>query len=105
MSEVVVVATFRFLADRRDEGVELLRGVIEGSHGESGCRKYALHRMVDDPTRFAIVEKWDSQADLDAHFQQPHMAAIQQAAELVEERPQVSFSQPIPIGDPAKGAL
>lgn len=34
MSEVVVVASFRFKAGREDEGVELLRGAIEGSHGE-----------------------------------------------------------------------
>ena len=105
MSEIVVVASFKFKPGQEDEGVELLRGLIEGSHGESGCRKYSLNRAVDDSTRFVIVEKWDSQADLDAHFRQPHMAAIQQASDLVEEPPQVWFTQPVPIGDPAKGDL
>jgi quinol monooxygenase YgiN len=105
MSEVVVVVSFRFKAGREDEGVELLRGVIEDSHGEPGCRLYALHREADDPTRFAIVEKWDSQDDLDAHFRQPHMAGITQAVDLLEEPPQVWFTQPVAIGDPVKGAL
>lgn len=105
MSEVVVVASFKFKAGRADEGVELLRGVIEGSHGEPGCRLYALHRAADDPTRFAILEKWDSQDDLDAHFRQPHMTGITQAVDLLEEPPQVWFTQPVAIGDPAKGAL
>lgn len=70
-----------------------------------GCRLYALHRAADDPTRFAILEKWDSQDDLDAHFRQPHMTGITQAVDLLEEPPQVWFTQPVAIGDPAKGAL
>jgi quinol monooxygenase YgiN len=105
VSEIVVLASFKFKPGKEDEGVELLRGLIEGSHGEPGCRKYTLNRALDDPTRFAIVEKWDSQADLDAHFRQPHMAAIQQATELVDQPPQVWFMESVPIGDPAKGVL
>jgi len=105
MSGVVVVASFKLKPGRQEEGVELLRGVIEATHGELGCRLYALHQSLDDPTRLAIVERWDSREDLDAHFGQPHMAAIADAADLLEEPPQVWFTQPIPIGDPAKGAL
>jgi quinol monooxygenase YgiN len=83
----------------------IVRGVIEATHGEEGCVKYTLHRSRTEPGTFAIVERWRSQAELDAHFRAPHMAPLQKAFEMLDEPPQILFLEQIEIGDPAKGAL
>lgn len=42
---------------------------------EPGCLQYELFSDVDDENRFILVEKWASQAALDAHGKTPHMQA------------------------------
>ena len=49
------------------------------SRAEAGCHDYTFSVELNDPTRIRITEKWDSMSDLEAHFQEPHMAAFQQA--------------------------
>ena len=41
---------------------------------DAGCETYEAFRAIDDPTRFALVESWESQEALDAHNAAPHMA-------------------------------
>jgi len=88
-----------------ERALEILQGVIAASHAEEGCVKYTLHRAGNEPGAFAIVERWRSQADLDAHFEQPHMAPIAEALELLAEPPQILFCEPVLVGDQDKGSL
>jgi quinol monooxygenase YgiN len=103
--EVTVVALFRVKPDGVERALEVLRGLIEASHGEEGCVKYTLHRAKNEPHSYCIVERWRSQADLDAHFGRPHMAPLQEAVALLAEPPQILFCEPIAAGDPEKGSL
>ncbi|MBY0398371.1 MAG: antibiotic biosynthesis monooxygenase [Thermoleophilia bacterium] len=106
MAEVVVVARFRAKKGRGDEAIALLRTVIGPTHGERGCRLFALHRATDDPDHLVLVERWDSREDLDAHLQAPHVQSFRQAAGLVMEAPpEITILDPVPEGDPAKGAF
>ncbi|MBK5118254.1 MAG: antibiotic biosynthesis monooxygenase [Thermoleophilia bacterium] len=100
--EVVVVATVQVLPGHAEGLIEGFRPIVEGSHAEPGCLSYSLHRDKADPQRFVIVERWRSQEDLDAHFAQPHMAAIAELADSLAGPPEVVFSEPIPLGEPAK---
>ena len=101
-AEVVVVATVRVLPGHGDALVEKFAAVIEGTHGEHGCLTYALHRDQTDRDRFVIVERWRSQEDLDAHFNEPHMAQMAGLADSLAAPPEVIFCEPVPRGDPAK---
>lgn len=103
--EVTVVATMKIKPGLEEDALAILRGVIENTHGEEGCIKYTLHRAHNEPGAFCIVERWRSQADLDAHFKAPHMASLQKAVEMLSEPPQILFCEQIEIGDPAKGSL
>lgn len=104
MSEITVVAVARIKPEHEERAVELLRGLIEASHGEDGCVKYTLHRANNEPGVWSIVERWRSQADLDAHFQQPHMAAMQEVIGYLAEPPTILFCDPVAVGG-EKGAL
>lgn len=106
MSEVVVVAILKVKEGKSGEAIEGFKPVIEATHTEPGCISYALHRDNADPDNMVLVERWKSQADLESHFQQPHMAAMGElASELLAEPPKIVFCAPVPIGDADKGAL
>jgi quinol monooxygenase YgiN len=79
--------------------------VIEASHREEGCLKYTLHRATNEPEAFSIVERWRSQADLDSHFREPHMAPIADALKLLSEPPQILFCEPLETDGSEKDAL
>ena len=103
--QVTVIATMRVKPAEEERALAILEGVIASSHGEEGCVKYTLHRASNEPGAFSIVEVWRSQEDLDAHFQEPHLAPIAQALEMLVEPPRILFCEPVPVGDTAKGAL
>ena len=105
MDEVTVIAVAKVKPEHEERALELLRGLIEASHGEEGCVKYTLHRSKNEPGTFSIVERWRSHADLDAHFQQPHMAPMQEVLGYLVEPPTILFCEPMPAGDEAKGLL
>lgn len=106
MAEVVVVASFLAHPGREEEAIAALTPTIEQTHDEPGCLSYALHRDAATPNRLVLVERWVSQADLDAHLGQPYVAQLGEvAAELLEEPPVVYFCSPLPVGDPDKGIL
>jgi quinol monooxygenase YgiN len=105
VDEVTVVAVAKVKPEHEERALELLRGLIEASHDEEGCVKYTLHRSKNEPGTFSIVERWRSQADLDAHFEQPHIGVMQEVLGYLEEPPTILFCEPLPAGDDAKGRL
>ena len=105
MDEVTVVAVARIKPEHEERALELLRGLIEASHGEDGCVKYTLHRSKNEPGTYSIVERWRSQADLDTHFAMPHMAPMQEVFGYLVEPPTILFCEAVPAGDDTKGRL
>jgi quinol monooxygenase YgiN len=43
---------------------------------DEGCEMYDLFRSVDSSTRYVIVERWTTEALLDAHLKSPTMAGM-----------------------------
>jgi quinol monooxygenase YgiN len=106
MSEVVVVVTLRAKQGKEDEMAQALTADSEKTHGEDGCLVYAMHRQVDDPANFAIVECWASQAHLDAHLALPEVKElIARLDSLAAEQPAFAIYEQLRAGRPEKGAL
>jgi quinol monooxygenase YgiN len=105
MGEVVVAASFKVREGHEEEAEAVLREVAAATHAEEGCLLYALHRGLDDPGRFVLIERWRSRADLDEHFQQPYIERLAAAADLLAEPAGTWFVEALPEGDPEKGAL
>lgn len=74
VSELNVVA----LLTAKPGSEDIVRGALEtlavATRTESGCVAYTLYNSAADPTVFVTIEKWESQADLDAHMTTPHIA-------------------------------
>ena len=72
-------------------------------HDEPGCELYAAHT---DGTVVIMVERWTSQADLDAHAAGTALALLNDLNAGLLERPyDVWFLDEVPLGDPSKGVI
>jgi quinol monooxygenase YgiN len=78
MSEVVVVGSFKAQPGKEAEATEAFKALVDPTHREAGCILYALHQGVDDPSRLAFVERWESRELLDAHLESEHVAKVLQ---------------------------
>lgn len=50
--------------------------MVAASNAEEGCIAYTFTQDLGDPSIIHIVEKWQDDAALAAHFATPHMAAF-----------------------------
>jgi len=106
MPEIVVVGSLKARPDKVDEARQVLAGLVEPTHAEPGCILYAMHQGVDDPTRFAFVERWESKELLEDHLASPHIAALlERIDELFADAPDIVVYDAQPGGEPRKGAL
>ena len=73
---IVVLATVPGKPDKRAELAAALGTAAVASRGDKGCQSYAFFTDVENPDSYSSIETWDSQADLDAHMQTPHIASL-----------------------------
>ena len=100
---VVVVATIVPLPEHREEVIAALTEAIDQVHDEDGCELYSLHEA---PDRLIMIEKWASRQALDTHSTAPNLAVLgPKLVGKVAAAPEVIVLQPVPAGDPAKGAV
>ena len=52
--------------------------MMAATHEEPGCIEYVFSISVADPGTVNIFEVWESAADLEAHFEMPHMATFRE---------------------------
>ena len=43
---------------------------------ETGCKRYELHQDLETPTKFVLIERWDSVKDLEAHMDAAHTKTL-----------------------------
>jgi quinol monooxygenase YgiN len=105
-SQVVVVITLVVKPGKEDVALAACEAAIGKTHDEAGCLSYALHRDLDEPRRFVLVERWTSSVAMESHTQQPYVAELYaSAADLLDEPPTLHRTSPVPMGDPMKGVL
>ncbi|HVB52146.1 MAG TPA: antibiotic biosynthesis monooxygenase [Acidimicrobiales bacterium] len=83
--------------------MDVFAAIANDVHAEPGCEFYALHKTGD---RVVLVEKWTDDHALDVHRTAPSLLKLRaETADLVAEPWDIEFLTPLPLGDPAKGAL
>jgi quinol monooxygenase YgiN len=72
-----VTVTFTFRPGEHHEEVDrLLLEMARGTHGEQGCRSYAVYRPTHDPDMRMIVEIFDSVASYEKHCESGTMRKV-----------------------------
>ncbi len=64
--QVIVAGHVVVAADRREAYLAGCVGVVEQARGAPGCLDFSLTADLLDPTRINILERWESQADVEA---------------------------------------
>ncbi|QHM75050.1 hypothetical protein C7M52_00997 [Mixta theicola] len=72
MSEAItIVATIIAKSGEADTVEQALRNAVRDVQGEPGCEQYTLHKDLDKPGQFVMVERWGSEAQLQQHSAAP----------------------------------
>jgi quinol monooxygenase YgiN len=79
MTELKIVAVIAVKAEFRDELEKVFRQVVDETRKESGNVSYDLHRDVNNPLKYTILEVWKSQAAIDSHNNSDHFRAFAEA--------------------------
>jgi quinol monooxygenase YgiN len=73
---ISIVAKFTVNAGEEKKFLELLNQLGEASRAEAGCIEYILHKDVQKPLTYCIIEKWKDQAAIDFHNSTSHFTSI-----------------------------
>jgi quinol monooxygenase YgiN len=96
MSDLNVVAVLKAKPGFEDALESALNELVTPTRAEAGCVTYELFRSAADTTTFITVERWLSQADLDAHMETPHVArALQAAGDALDGAPGIHPLTPV----------
>jgi quinol monooxygenase YgiN len=75
MQEIRVIARAVAQPGKSDELKTLLRGLVQPTRAEAGCKYYELFAS-SVPGTFVFNELWESQQHLDAHVASSHFQEI-----------------------------
>jgi quinol monooxygenase YgiN len=79
MAMIIVLARVEFDPVHLDRLQPALDAMMRSTWDESGCLSYSMAIESRDEGIATIVERWDDEASLKAHFSSPHMAAFNAA--------------------------
>jgi len=83
MADLQVVALIAAKTGSERVVGDALRALRESAQSEQGCVAFDLFTSTADTATFVAIERWRSQADLDAHLNSPQ---VRQAFEAVGDR-------------------
>jgi quinol monooxygenase YgiN len=77
MSQQLTLLAFITAKPGKEEELgRVLEAVVAPTRAEAGCINYDLHRSQENPAVWMFYENWRSDADLETHFETPHLKAF-----------------------------
>jgi quinol monooxygenase YgiN len=86
---IYVVATTEVRPENLEAFIAGAKINIAHTRKEKGCIFYDLHVSATVPNRCVIVERWETQADLDAHGQSDHIKVWRELSGPMKQKPSV----------------
>jgi quinol monooxygenase YgiN len=72
---ISIIAKFVVKEGKEDEFMALVNPLGVASRAEEGCIEYMLHKHVEEPGTYAMIEKWKDQSAVDFHNNTPHFTS------------------------------
>ena len=89
---IVVAAIIKTAEGKGDEFEQEFRKLAPKVLNDPGTITYVLHRSIDDPTKFFVYEKYESQEALRQHSSTPHFQEFSRAiAPMLSGRPEIGL--------------
>ena len=96
----IVLVTMRFDAADPAALQAVLAKYVVLSRGHDGCRNIDLCLSATHPTEFVVIEKWETPAAQQAHFDSEDMVEMAQACTgLLTRPPTIDLLDPISAHD------
>jgi quinol monooxygenase YgiN len=73
---LIVLAKAKVGDGALEKAKAVIADMVAASNAEEGCIAYAFTQDLGDPSILHIVEKWQDEAAIAAHFATPHMATF-----------------------------
>jgi quinol monooxygenase YgiN len=73
---IVVTARAQIPPEHRERFVAIATEMCSTSRTDEGCHGYRFYADLEQPDHYIIVEEWEDDAALRAHFSQPHTAGF-----------------------------
>ena len=103
---IIGVVTLRPLPGREMDVEQACRDAVRATHEESGCLRFALHRLTSEGGGLAIIEKWASSQVLEEHLQSPAFARLGDVLnDALIGPPEFISLDPLVEGDPVLGVI
>ena len=67
-----LIVSFQVKKGEEKTLLEAAKPAIAATLEEKGCKRYELNQDLENPTKFTMIERWDSVADLEAHMASDH---------------------------------
>jgi len=89
----MIIATIKVKAFsvKRKEILQTIQAIIERVKQEKGCLDAIGYQDIDDDNTFCLVEKWESQRDLDNHIKYNTFSALLGTKILLSEPMEINF--------------
>lgn len=96
----LVLVTMTFDSAEPERLLSLLSRYVVVSRGQAGCRNIDLVASATVPGRFAIIQKWETPAAQQAHFDSPAMIDMAGGCNgLLSAPPSIDLYEPISAHD------
>jgi quinol monooxygenase YgiN len=96
----LTLVTMTFDASDPAQLMGILSKYVVISRGETGCRNIDLAASSTKLGRYVVIEKWDSPASQQAHFDSPSMVEMARScAGLLSVAPQIDLFEGISVHD------
>jgi quinol monooxygenase YgiN len=69
---ISIVAKFEVNTGMEEKFLKLVKELAVASQAEDGCIEYILHKDIQKPLTYCIIEKWKDQAAIDSHNSSKH---------------------------------
>lgn len=97
---LIVLAKAQVGEGAMEPAMAAIKTMVEASNAEDGCIAYAFTQDLIEPGVIHIVEKWQDEAALAAHFATPHMAAFGAAIAGLDFKVVEALKYPTDDGSP-----
>lgn len=100
---IIVLGSVLIQPAKFEQALQISQAHVARSRLEAGCIEHGVHLDADNPNRLVFVERWASQAALQAHFAVPASRhTVRALAALAAAPPSISLftAEPLPFPGP-----
>ena len=102
MAELTLIVRMKAKPGRGPDLEAALQAVVEPTHREPGCIRFALHRSMTDANVYLLVERWSSKQALEAHLREPYLKRLLARLPEFAEPSDVAEYEMLVAGEPKK---